>query len=535
MSSRPLSQPLSQRAFPAHPRVDRYFASASAEAARHRLCQCLQRGDGPALLLGVPGVGKTMLLETIAAETPRDLRVVRLGAGQLCTRRALLQALLHGLGAPYRDREEGELRISLSEALSDPAVSAAGVIVLVDEAQAMPIRLLEELRVLSNVAIDGSPRIRLVLSGTHRLDEQLTAPELDAFNQRVAARCYLEPMTREETIHYVRAHIAAAGGTPDSLFSSDAYESIVLASDGIPRLVNQVCDRAMVLSVEQKRAIIDSVAINEAWADLHQLAAPWQSPAASKLAASPGESPEATSDTSVEYGLLEDDALGEALLAEAEAITSVHSEIAENLRASAAVWNADEKLRDLQPSEEPVADELTEEFEDDGPVAYAFPIRDQLADLNESETKIDLPEPAKSEDDLREDLETAALEPIGEVEPVKQDTSSNPFAEEFDEEEVVLDPYATLERVIPAAPEVAMLEASSISKAYAEISGAEEIAVTVSDTIAEIAADVELGVTVASTDEGSMLIVEDTEEATPVEQSVRREDYAQLFAQLRRG
>lgn len=527
MSSPSLPMSFSQRAFPAHPRVDRYFASASAEAARHRVTQCLERGDGPALVLGVPGVGKTMLLETVAAELPQGLRAVKLAGAQLCTRRALLQAILHGLGARYRDREEGELRISLSEVLLDPKESGQGVALLVDEAQTLPVRLLEELRVLSNLAVDGAPRLRLVLAGTHALDEVLTSPELDAFNQRIAARCYLEPLTREETGHYVRAHVAAAGGDPDRLISGDAYESIVHASDGLPRLVNQVCDRAIVLSLEAGRDVIDCTSINEAWSDLHQLAAPWQSPGSSKLVVSSSSSSDETNEgSSIEYGVLEDDAFGEALLAEAEAITATHAELTERLRDTAAVWNADEKLRELEVGQAEEGDssaDADDDFDDEC-VAYTFPSPPELEEASAEEET-----PTASEEAV-----TAVPDDEGEVDAATEEPSApNPFAEEFDEEEVVLDPFSELERVIPAAPAVAMLETSDISEAFAHLS-CDEIEVTVSETVTEIATDAQVEVSVTSTDDDQVLIVEADEPAAEVA-SARREEYSQLFAQLRQG
>lgn len=523
MSSPSLTLTVSQRAFPAHPRVDRYFAAESCEAARRRITQCLLRGDGPALLLGAPGVGKTMLLEVLAAELAQQrLCVVRLASTQLCTRRALLQAILHGLGAPYRDREEGELRLALTDLLGDPAATAEWVALLVDEAQTLPVRLLEELRVLSNVALDGAPRLRLVLSGTHALDESFTAPELDAFSQRIAARCYLEPLSRDEIGRYVRAHVAVAGGDPDRLLAHDVYEAIVRASDGLPRLINQVCDRAIVLAMEQGHDLIDAASIGEAWSDLHQLAAPWQSPASSRLAAAASRS-EASDESSVEFGMLDD------------AFDDQPSELKEG------EWNAGDKLRDLGAVEQeadtrrsPGSDDLRESFEededDDVPcVAYAFP---------GASTRFDEEEEAllQEADDLFDEVaKTAApaapAETAASPAPPKP-SSSDPFAEEFDEEEVVIDPYAELERVIPAAP-VVTSKPSDLGRALAAIDAAVD-GLLADEAFSPSASSPAPATTKAAvvSEEDDILVVENEESPKP---EARREEYAQLFAKLRHG
>lgn len=514
MPSPSLNSNTASRAFPAHPRLDRYFASAAGEAARQRVVQCLLRGDGPALLLGAPGVGKSMLIDVIANDVAGKLQVVRLASTQLCTRRALLQAILHGLDGPYRDREEGELRLSLTDLLRDPAETGAGVALLIDEAQTLPVRLLEELRLLTNIAIDGAPRLRLVLAGAHSLDESFTDPSLEAFSQRIAARCYLEPLSRDELGQYVRAHIAAAGGDPDRVLAADAYEALAQASEGLPRLINQVADRALTLAAERGDASIDRQAIGDAWSDLHRLAAPWQAPASAPLAAasSPGltavtESALAAEDPGVEFGMLEDEA--EALQAEAEAVTALTKEIA----ARGGIWDAGDKLVDL-----PTTNELSSNEDDEGPVAYAFPSvsEETIADELIEETELDV-EPYEI-DDTPEAI-TSPAEPA----------STDPFEESFDEEEVVLDPYADHERVIPAAPEVVSDEPTDLERAYQALETVEALAEE-SESVLQTTAQ-----TASEPAEADSILVVEAEDDEPAAPAAHRQDYADLFANLRQG
>jgi type II secretory pathway predicted ATPase ExeA len=233
------------RPFASHPRVDRYFPAAAIEDARSRLTRSIDRGDGPGLIIGSPGSGKSLLLQALAAQYHDRFDVVLLACSQICTRRALLQAILFELGLPYHQRDEGELRLALLDQLLSDEHSPEGLLLLVDEAQALSVVLLEELRMMTNLVRGGMPRVRLVLAGASALEETFAAPELESFSQRLAARCYLGPLGRDEAIQYVRAQLAASGVEPDAVFAADAWDAIVEATDGVPRLINQLCDRAL--------------------------------------------------------------------------------------------------------------------------------------------------------------------------------------------------------------------------------------------------------------------------------------------------
>ncbi|MCO6042511.1 AAA family ATPase [Aeoliella sp. ICT_H6.2] len=267
-----------ERVFPTHARVERYYPAGAAQQAREILGRCLDRGEGPALLIGSPGTGKSMLLNVLADDLGQNRPVVFLTSAQLCTRRALLQSILFELGQPYRQRDEGDLRLALMDYLKNGDVTNSGVLLLVDEAQSLPIRLLEELRILGNVAHRGVPIVRLLLAGSAPLEETFSEPEVEAFNQRIAARCYLSPLSHHDTAQYVRGHLAAAGANPDELFTADALDAVYRATDGIARLVNQVCDRALVLAAAHQQTQVSKQLVEGAWADLQQLPTPWNLP-----------------------------------------------------------------------------------------------------------------------------------------------------------------------------------------------------------------------------------------------------------------
>jgi type II secretory pathway predicted ATPase ExeA len=266
-----------ERPFPPQPLVARYFPAAAIEDARRRLTRAIDRGDGPGLVVGGAGIGKSLLLQVLAAQFRERFDVVLLGCARVCTRRALLQAILFELGLPYRFRDEGQLRFSLLDHLLSSQQPPTELLLLVDEAQSLSVTLLDELRVLTNLVHGGKSRIRLVIAGSLALEETFASPELESLSQRLAARCYLTAFSRDETAQFMRAQLAASRAAVDDVLRPEAWEAVFEATDGVPRLVNQLCDRAITVAVARNCSRIDRRVVQEAWADLQQLPSPWQS------------------------------------------------------------------------------------------------------------------------------------------------------------------------------------------------------------------------------------------------------------------
>lgn len=266
---------LERRPFAAVPQPEFYYPSAQIETARNVLGRCIERAAGAGLLVGHTGTGKTLVCQMLADKFAEQFRVAHLSSAHLCSRRALLQSILYELGLPYRGLDEGELRLSLIDHLASRRESLGGMLLLVDEAHTLAISLLEELRMITNVVRDGESRVRLVLAGTSQLEEKFANPRLEAFSQRLVARTYLEPLTREETVGYIQHQLAQSGGDADKIFDDDSFHSMYNATDGIPRLINQLCDHALLMANAGGYMQIDSAKVQEAWADLQQLPTPW--------------------------------------------------------------------------------------------------------------------------------------------------------------------------------------------------------------------------------------------------------------------
>ena len=269
---------LTQRPFVPAPSAEHYLPIGPLEIARQTLVRCIERGEGPAIIVGPAGTGKSLLCYVVAKHCKARYQVALLSGARLGTRRALLQNILFELKLPYRDMDEGELRLSLIDHLEPRSGGADGLLLIIDEAHTLPLRLLEEVRLLTNVVQGGQSRVRLVLVGNMALEERLASPKLESFQQRLAARCYLQPLSRDESMQYIQQQIQRAGGPAAGLLTAEARAAIHTATDGIPRLINQVCDHALLLAALGGHKQIDVAGIEEAWADLQQLPVPLHEP-----------------------------------------------------------------------------------------------------------------------------------------------------------------------------------------------------------------------------------------------------------------
>lgn len=259
--------------FPAAPRIDRYVQTTVMEVARNDLIRCLERGEGPGMVIGPAGTGKSLLCMLIQNHFWDRMHVVRLESGCLSTRRVMLQAILHGISLPYRGMDEGELRLQLVDFICSPDACPRGLLLVVDEAHTHPLRVLEELRLLSNLAREGVSRVRIMLAGDPVLEDRFSHRRLESFSQRLAVRCYLSRFNATETRYYIRSRLAACSGDVDAIFSEDAQQAVFKATDGVPRLINQLCDHALLLAYVGGHSQLDASGIEEAWSDLQQLPA----------------------------------------------------------------------------------------------------------------------------------------------------------------------------------------------------------------------------------------------------------------------
>ena len=293
------------RPFLAAPRPAFYFPARVVEAAREELERGVRRAEGVGLVVGQAGMGKSLLLAKLAEDLRDDFDVALLSGARICTRRALWQSVLAEIGESYRGLEENDLRMSLVERVRGLAATCSGLVVLVDEAQTLPTRLVEELRLLSTVPTP-MPAVHIVFAGSRELEERLANPKLESLSQRIVVRTYLEPFDHAETCNYVRSQCRLAGIDWESRFEVGCDDAVFSISDGVPRLINQICDHALVAAGESKR--LRPADIDAAWREIQRLPSPESLAFAEQPPATePSTSEPAAEPSTISFGSLDDD------------------------------------------------------------------------------------------------------------------------------------------------------------------------------------------------------------------------------------
>lgn len=254
------------------PRTQFYHPARLIDASLHGIDRAIRRAEGIALVVGSPGTGKSLLLAKVAESVADDFKVALLSGASICTRRALWQSILADLGHPYRGIDEADLRIAVAELVRKLAAIGSGLVILVDEAHTLPLRLIDELRLLANTPTP-LPAVHIVLAGPSSLEERLGAAKMESFAQRIAFRSYLEPLDHAETVAYLRTQTKAAGLDWNTCFELGCDDAVYSAADGVPRLMNQICDQALVLLAGASRRVKPSD-IAAAWQEIQRLPSP---------------------------------------------------------------------------------------------------------------------------------------------------------------------------------------------------------------------------------------------------------------------
>ena len=191
---------LSKRPFSRVPSAECCVMYPGIKSCFERAGEGIDEGVGPIMIVGPSGTGKSMLLSLLENRFSGDMKVVTLNCAAIDSQQGLIQCLLFELGLPFESQNVGELRLKLIDHLKSQDQCATGLLLMVDEAHNLPIEVLEELRMITNIVCGSQHQIRLVIAGGRPLEEKLAHPKLDSFNQRLGVRCYLQNMTRTESM-----------------------------------------------------------------------------------------------------------------------------------------------------------------------------------------------------------------------------------------------------------------------------------------------------------------------------------------------
>lgn len=247
-----------------------YFSRSHAEALNH-LRYGIYEGLGFSMITGEPGTGKTMLSRYFLSKSGEDLRICHIPDPHL-SQIELLLGLLESLGVSNsypEDLTERKLTEQLYDLLLLANRQSKKVVIFIDEAQGMDYDTLERLRLLSNLETECQKLVQIVLFGQTELEEQLLQKKFRQLDQRILVRYHLLPLQLEEIQLYVQHQLTVAKVESGVEFSIEAINKIYEISGGLPRMINVLCERAMMSAFTENSKKIDLPNVLEAWETLN--------------------------------------------------------------------------------------------------------------------------------------------------------------------------------------------------------------------------------------------------------------------------
>ena len=223
-------------------------------------------GGGVSVLLAEPGLGKTTLLRYVMARL-EGRAAAALFPHPYRDRGDLMREVIAKVGMTHTAGGEFEQMRKLQQRLAELKSRGYHLVLLFDEAQALSSETLEQIRLLSNLRSTSQNLLEIVLAGQSELADLLESPQHDALRQRVHTVARLEPFTNEDVAAYVAHRLKTAGGA-DDLFDAGALACLFDYSRGVPRLVNQLCHKALAIAWDRDAPRADEAAVREAALEL---------------------------------------------------------------------------------------------------------------------------------------------------------------------------------------------------------------------------------------------------------------------------
>lgn len=245
-----------------------FYKSDSHQQALEQLLQGIRRREGILLLTGDVGTGKTTTTRALVRLLDKNV-FTALVLNPFVSEDELLRVLLQDFGVvsdsrALQDAGRQSLVETLNRFLLSLAAVGASALAVVDEAQNLTAPVLEQLRVLTGLETDQQKLLQILLVGQPELQTMLALPEMRQLNQRIARRCTLRPLTRDEVDQYVAFRVRLAGGAWETIFTRRALDLIYQVSEGVPRKINLVCDRSLEMGFAALSLTIDEALVAKA-------------------------------------------------------------------------------------------------------------------------------------------------------------------------------------------------------------------------------------------------------------------------------
>ncbi len=237
---------LSEKPFSLTPDTEFFYRSVTHQEALNVLLVAIRGGDGFIKVTGEVGTGKTLLCRKLLDALEPEYNTVYIPNPYMnCN--ALLHALLHEMGISDRLEKDNYLAC-INDYLIENARKNRGSVIILDEAQAMPEQSLEAIRLLSNLETGKQKLVQIVLFGQPELDQRLARSSIRQLRQRIMHAYQLQPLNPGSVRSYLQYRIRSAGYRGPELFDHGALRRLYQFSRGVPRVINVLCNKAMMLS-----------------------------------------------------------------------------------------------------------------------------------------------------------------------------------------------------------------------------------------------------------------------------------------------
>ncbi|SFC65911.1 putative secretion ATPase, PEP-CTERM locus subfamily [Polaromonas sp. OV174] len=260
---------LSSKPFQLNPDPSFYFSSKQHRRAKAYLEYGVQRNEGFIVITGEVGAGKTTIVRGLL-ESLDSMKVV---AANLVTTQLDAEDTLRMVGAAFgvrvKDVSKADVLMALEAYLINQTSQGKRCLLIVDEAQNLTARAVEELRMLSNFQFGQQALLQTFLVGQPEFRAILQSPTMQQLRQRVTATCHIGPLDLDETRGYIEHRLKCAGSSGRPTFNMDAFEGVFKASGGIPRRINLICDRLLLLGFLSSKDAFGLDDVNEVVCEIH--------------------------------------------------------------------------------------------------------------------------------------------------------------------------------------------------------------------------------------------------------------------------
>lgn len=261
---------LNEQPFQLTPDSHFLYLSDSHMRAKAYMDYTVWKRDGFVVITGEVGAGKTTLIHKLLSEVQDDVKLIRIFQTQL-NETEFLQAMLVELGfdpAKLKDNGKVELINLLNTYLLESYRCGKHVVLVVDEAQNLSPKVLEEIRLLSGLEPDKEKILNVILVGQPELNDTLSRPDMEQLVQRIRLRFHVGALDMEETWKYVMHRLMVAGADEGAIFNRDVLPLIYEYTGGIPRKINILCDTALICAFADSVKHVDATVMNEAISEL---------------------------------------------------------------------------------------------------------------------------------------------------------------------------------------------------------------------------------------------------------------------------